>query len=183
MLTWATHELGDTEHAWTLRQENLRRARALGSRPIEASILGGMASRAADDGRLEDAVSLAAESLRISLELGRDVGTPSDDRPLPVQLCRCAGALALAGKADTAARLLGCSEALHEELGVRPLPWLRKENEQTLRRIRNRLGESSLAQAWERGRKLSADAAVALALEELENILKSDPPPSTTTSE
>lgn len=160
MLSWATFELGDRERARALSEDNLRRAVTLGSKPLEASILGGQTSRAVEEGRVEDALLLGARSLRVSYELGAGTGTPSDDRNVAVALCRCAAALALAEKAEEAAEILGCSEALHEELGVSPLPYLARENEQTRAAIRSQLDEAAFAAAWKGGRKLTSEEAV-----------------------
>jgi len=71
------------------------------------------------------------------------------------------------GKADTAARLLSCFEAQREQIGVSEA-WVARMNEQTLSTIRTRLDESAFAEAWEQGRALTIDEAVALALESLE---------------
>jgi predicted ATPase len=169
MLSWATWELGDRERARSLSDDNLRRAVALGARPLEASILGGQASRAVEEGRVTEALLLAAKSLRVSYELGAGTRTPSDDVNVAVGLCRCAAALALVEKPEEAAALLGCSETLHEELGVKPLPYLAAENERALTAIRSQLEDAALAEAWERGSKLRPDEAVTLALAALED--------------
>jgi hypothetical protein len=85
--------------------------------------------------------------------------------PLPLGLCRSAGTFAvLVGKADTAARLLSCFEALREQIGVSEA-WVARMNEQTLSAIRARLDEGAFAEAWEHGQALTIDEAVALALE------------------
>ena len=73
----------------------------------------------------------------------------------------------LVGKADTAARLLSCFEALREQIGVSEA-WVARMNEQTLSAIRARLDEGAFAEAWEQGQALTIDEAVALALESLE---------------
>jgi len=70
----------------------------------------------------------------------------------------------LLGKADAAARLLSCFEAQRERIGVSEA-WVARMNEQTLSTIRARLDESAFAEAWEQGRALTIDEAVALALE------------------
>jgi hypothetical protein len=167
MLTWTLSELGEKERARALSEENLRRAVALGNRPLEASVLGGLTSRAVEENRLGDAASLALRTVRILSTLGGGISTPSDDRNVPVALCRCAAVLALAGKAEEATRLLACSEALHEEIGVQPLPYLAAENEQTLARIRAGVDGVTFTELWEQGRKLHVDEAVELAVDEL----------------
>ena len=44
-------------------------------------------------------------------------------------------------------------------------PWAAKINEETLTTIRTQLDEAAFAEAWEQGRALTLDEAVALALE------------------
>ena len=160
LLAWAYYELGDRERAKGLHEDGLRRARALGNWNLTANILGALARYAVNDGRVKDAVGMAAESLRIYRDLGDRVG-------IATELCRCAGALASAGNAGAAARLLASSEALHEEVGVGPRPYLLAENETTLAAIRGQLDEAAVGEAWEQGRALTADEAVVLALESL----------------
>jgi hypothetical protein len=55
---------------------------------------------------------------------------------------------------------------LYEQLGTAMLPHLVGENEITLAAIREQLDEAGFAEAWEEGRSLTADEAVALALEQ-----------------
>jgi hypothetical protein len=83
-----------------------------------------------------------------------------------VNLCRFARALAFAGRAATAARLLSCFEALRYEIGGSEV-WVTRDNEETLAMIRTQLDEAAFAEAWGQGKALTADRAVALALEEL----------------
>jgi predicted ATPase/class 3 adenylate cyclase len=158
MVAWMFYELGDRKRARALHEENLLRARAIGNRGLEATTLGALASYAAEEGRVSDALRLAPETLRIYHETGSRQGVAQ-------QLCRCADALAVAGREAIATRLLACAEALHEELGTRLLPHLVVENERTLAATRRQLGDAAFAEAWEQGRALTADQAVALAFE------------------
>ena len=160
LLAMTFEERGDRERARALDEENLRRARELRNEQIEATTLDGLASYAIDEGRVEDAVSMATESLRIYRDLG-------DPHGIAIELRRCAGALALKGRAATAARLLSSAEALHEEIGG-TMPWVARMTEEALATIRTQLDEVALAEAWERGQKLTADEAVSLALDALD---------------
>jgi hypothetical protein len=45
--------------------------------------------------------------------------------------------------------------------------WRRDEDEREVTRLRGELGEAAFTEAWEAGRKLTADEAIALALAEL----------------
>jgi hypothetical protein len=160
MVAWMLYELGDRQGARELHEANLDRIRAVGNRGLEATTVGALASYAAEDERVEDALALSAETLRLYLELG-------DRKGVAQQLCRCAAALATAGRPATATRLLGCSDALHEELGTTMLPHLAVENEKTLAKIKAVLDHTALSDALEQGRKLGADEAVTVALDSL----------------
>jgi len=159
-LAWICKELGDRERARTLHEDVVRRARATANERMEASALGGLASIICDEGRVKDALAMLNESLRIWYALGERHMVARD-------LLRFARVLALEGRAGTAARLLSSSEALHEEIGVREA-WLPADIQGTLTTIRTQLDEAALAEAWNQGRALTVDEAVALALDSVE---------------
>jgi hypothetical protein len=124
--------------------------------------LGSLAMIAFEQGRIEDALALGKQNLLACRDLGSLQG-------IAQSLCRSAGTFAvLSGKENTAARLLSCFEAQREQIGVSEA-WVARMNEQTLSTIRARLDdESAFAEAWEQGRALTIDEAVALALDSLE---------------
>ena len=160
-LAFTYHSRGDLERARTLHESNLCQAQALGFKETEAGTLGSLAMIAFEQGRVEDALALGKQNLLASRDLGSLQG-------IAQSLCRSAATFAvLAGKADTAARLLSCFEAQREQIGVSEA-WVARMNEQTLSAIRTRLDESAFAEAWEQGRALTIDEAVVLALESLE---------------
>ena len=64
-----------------------------------------------------------------------------------------------------AARLLSSSEALHEEIGKASVPWVAKMNDKTRTTIGSLLDHAERSSAWEEGRALTIDEAVALALD------------------
>ena len=149
---------GDLERARTLHEANLAQAQALGFKETEAQTLGSLAMIAFEQGRVDDALVLGKQNLLACRDLGSLHG-------IAQSLCRSAATFAvLAGKADTAAQLLSCFEALREQIGVSEA-WVTTMNEETLSAIRARLDESTFADAWEQGRALTIDAAIALALE------------------
>jgi len=77
---------------------------------------------------------------------------------------RFAGVLASAARPATAARLLSCNDAHREQFeGTRF--WVTSRNEEILTLIRAQLEETDFDEAWEEGRTLTADEAVALALD------------------
>jgi predicted ATPase len=156
-LAWAYHQLGNLEHARALHEDNLARARALANKPMQADLLGSLANLAVDQDRVADALSMLNENHHIYSELGDLPG-------VAVNLCRFAKALASGGSAGTAARLLSCSDVLFEEIGGSEA-WVGRMNEKTLAAIRAQLDDAAFAEAWEQGRKLTLDEAVALALD------------------
>lgn len=84
-----------------------------------------------------------------------------------MSLCGRAAAIAvLPGRAETAAELLAFFETLRDQIGVGEA-WVARMNEQTLAAVRDRIDEEELARAWERGRLLSLDQALVLALDAL----------------
>jgi hypothetical protein len=115
---------------------------------------------ALQDNRVQDASSILKEALRIH----RDGG---DRRLAARDLGRFARALALEGRAATAAQLLSRSVALREEIGALEAGDA-EFNEQTLTMIKVQLDEAAFAEGWEQGRKLTVDEAVALALASVE---------------
>ena len=150
-------ERGDLDRARKLHDDNLRSARAQSDERIVALSLGHLASYACDEGRIEASLSMHKESLRILHGLG--------DRPaIAGSLGRFARTLAVAERAGMAARLLSSSETLREEIGSASVPWVAKMNEETLSAICAQLDEAAFAEAWEKGRALTIDDAVALAL-------------------
>ena len=159
-LAWTYEELGDLDRARALHEENLDRARSSSNARVEASTLGILADYARKEGRMQHALSMLRESLRIH----RDVGDLLDTT---VDLCRFAVILASEGRTRTAARLLASVDALGDEIGGRRAR-VTEMSEEPLKTIRAQLGEAAFAEAWEQGRKLTADDAVALALDSLD---------------
>jgi hypothetical protein len=145
--------------ARALHEGNLVRTRALANKQLEGQTLGGLASLALDEGRAQDAVTLLKEVLRIDRDRAIRLQTSMD-------LTRFARALASAGGAAVdAVRLLACAEALREEIGTAGPPYLKALPADALTVLRTELDEVAFAGAWEAGRRLTVDEAVALALD------------------
>jgi predicted ATPase len=159
-LAWAYAESGDLERARALYEDGLHQARALGSRSAEAALLGSLAWLAVTQSRVQDALPLLQESLAIKREIG-------DRIEIAIGLCSAARAITAVGRVGTATRLLSCFEALGEETGGGEV-WVTRMKEETLATIRTQLDDASFAEAWEQGRALTADEAVALALDSLD---------------
>jgi predicted ATPase len=156
---WAHYEGGDLERARELSEEIIREARVAHDPFPEGIALCFLTDIALDQGRVEDAVSPAESSYRIFRDLG-------DLLLIAACVCRLARVLALAGKPEAAARVLASSAALSEEIGAMPL-WLANISAKTLTAIRHQLDEAAFAQSWEDGLTMTADEAVALALDSL----------------
>jgi tetratricopeptide (TPR) repeat protein len=155
-LAWTYAEAGDLQRARTLYEDGLRRARALGSPPAEAALLGSLAWLAVSEGRPQHAPPLLKQSLLIK----RDIG---DRMEIAIGLCSSARALTALGNPRTAAQLISCFEALRDEIGGIEA-WVTRMSDETLPTIRAQLDDAAFAEAWEQGRTLTADEAVALAL-------------------
>lgn len=89
-----------------------------------------------------------------------------------------AAVLALDGRAAAAARLLSSSMSAYEEIGITVPRYIAKRNEETLATIRAQLDEPVFAEAWQQGRTMTADEAVALALDSPKVKRAEEPPPN-----
>jgi tetratricopeptide (TPR) repeat protein len=158
-LRWALDELGERERAEMLAEENLVRARSIGSTNLEAGSLESLARYADDDGRYDDALSLKREALRLNFELG-------DTQHVLDGLGRIADTHTHAARGRLAAQLLSASLALHEEAGLVVALYQRRRNEEMLVLLHEQLDEEAFDEAWEQGTTLTLDEAVALALGE-----------------
>jgi tetratricopeptide (TPR) repeat protein len=157
LVAWMSEELGDIERGRVLNEETLRRARAAGNRRIEAMALEGLAWHARAAGQIEDAFSLLHQAYVIHRELGERI-------EIAGVLSALARVLAVAGRSDSAARLLSASDALYQEYGTSQV-WVAQRDEETLEMLHAQLDEAAFNEAWDAGRKLAVDEAVALALE------------------
>jgi predicted ATPase len=168
---WATRTLafsyykpGENDEARPLYEEALRRARQIGDSDLEAHALGALAEYAIDDGRALDAAILAHQSVG-------NLAASHDQLLVTARLSGVARVLTSLGRPDVGARLLAHAEARHDEIGAREI-WVGVEAQQTLSMIHEAIDDATFAKEWEAGRKLSPDAAVALALAELEDAIE-----------
>jgi predicted ATPase len=161
-LAWAHAEFGDLERARALYEDNLREARAAGNRLLESAGLGSLSWLAVKEGRVNDSLPLLREELRLKRDLGDPIETA-------IGLCHAARTIAELGNVKTAARLISCYEALSEEIGG-SYPWVARVNEETLPIIRAELDTADFAIAWRQGSRLTADEALALALDALDEL-------------
>jgi hypothetical protein len=110
---------------------------------------------AVDEGRPEDAFPLLEAGYRIHRDLGESLEVATD-------LSRFAAALASVGEGEKAVELSSLSDALREELGAR-VPWVERLAEQARGEAQAQLDPRAFERAWERGKRLTPDAAVAKA--------------------
>ena len=158
LLAWMFYDLGDHDRARALHEDVVRQARATGNERMQATSLGALAEYAIYEGRVGDAVPLLKESTRIYRDLG--------ERPeVTLNLFRFARAAAIEGRAALAAQLFSSAEAQDRDMGLSWSYWVVEMNEGTLATIRTQLDDSAYAVECERGRTLTDDEAVALALD------------------
>jgi tetratricopeptide (TPR) repeat protein len=144
-----------------LYEELLRGAQAAGDQQMEARALVTLSPFASDDGRNEEALALLEEAYRLDREYGDPFEIAND-------LAYFGRAVAFADRAAVAVRLVSLHEAMYDELGLARMSWVVKIRDEAISRARTQLDDSAFAEAWDEGRKLTPDDAVALALREPE---------------
>jgi tetratricopeptide (TPR) repeat protein len=154
---------GDTERARTLLGESLASLRGQEQRVL---IVNALANTLARLGSIECAfgeVARAAGSYRESLELiWRLVGKAFETVACLGGLARVA---AMQGRPERAARLLGASAALREEMGTPLSPILRADHDHASNAAREALGEEAFSAAWAVGHAMPLEESIADALE------------------
>jgi len=154
-LAMTVSDAGDGDRARRLLEDNLVRARILGDRRAESMTLGSLAGFACEDGRLAEAVEMLLQHIEIERDLGDAVwGTAG--------VARLAATIAASGDGIAAAKLLGFAEARQLEIGVAWHDWVAKMNAETLEAIRGQLNEPALRGAFDTGRMMSLEEAIAL---------------------
>jgi tetratricopeptide (TPR) repeat protein len=156
----AAYHLGDLEGAARCLAEASAIARQAGRTDIEAWELGGLANVARRQGDLASATALQRRALTMQTTLG-------DRRQIAISLQHLAQLHASAGRGEPAARLLGAATSLRELIGApQPAPeWA--DTEQTVAAVRLALSEPLWATAFQAGRSLSLEQAIAEGLDEV----------------
>jgi predicted ATPase/DNA-binding SARP family transcriptional activator len=145
---------GDPDQASPLLEESLRIRQALGDQTGIAGSLHALGLIACHRGDWERARSLFEESLLLRREAGDREGIAECLEGLAWVTCA-------RGQFLRAARLFGAAAALREALGAPLSPGDRAHYEQHVEASRAGLGEAAFAAAWEEGRALTAEQAVA----------------------
>jgi predicted ATPase/class 3 adenylate cyclase len=161
-LAWATAMVGDRPNARILYEDALQQARAAGNRLFESVVLGSLSWLAIVEGRVQDCPALLKESLRIKIEVGDPVETATG-------LGHAAEALAAMGRTEAAARLVGAYEAMREDIGGSEA-WVRRMRDDVLTKVSAKLEPAELEAALAEGRRLTAEKAVAVALEAFDEV-------------
>ena len=150
---------GDAAGAARLYEESLPQHRELGARGEFPGVLHGFGHAVLAQGEIQRARTLFAESLALQREL-------EDRAGIAEGLTGFAAVAAAEGQAERAARLLAAATALWEGHGLVMWPAERAEYERTTARARTGLDEATWQRAWDEGRTMTPEQAIAYALEE-----------------
>ncbi len=150
---------GDYAVARTLLEESLALLRELGNRHIMGITLSNLGIVAHGQGDYAAARTIHEESLAIRREIGDRLGMADSLEEL--------AAVAALERPDRAARILGATERLREEIGA-PLPASRRSRyEGQVATARAAIAdEDAFDRAWQEGRSLTLEHAIELALQE-----------------
>jgi predicted ATPase len=159
-VAWAARELGDRERSKRLHGETLARSRASGDAGVVALQLLQLADFATEDGQTHEALAM----LREALVLNRDQGYREGIAEVLVVMARTLQAVNALAAAPT---LIAAAARLREEIGG-GFGWVGDDLERLRGNLRESLGDAAFESAWERGRALDTDDAIAFALEETE---------------
>jgi predicted ATPase/class 3 adenylate cyclase len=145
---------GDYARATLLLEEGLAMSRTLGDGRLIGASLRILGRVAFDQGDYSGAQALLKENLEVCRVLGDRTGTMAAMEGL-------AGVAYRQEQPVRAAQLFGAAHALREVLGVPKPPADRASHESIVAAVRTRLGEVAFTAAWEQGRTLSPDQALA----------------------
>jgi tetratricopeptide (TPR) repeat protein len=148
---------GDYAHARALLDENLARSRELG---LEAEVGNGfllLGILALYERRYDDSVPLFVESLESALRHGLRVNVPLSLRGL-------AASAAVRGDLESAARMSGAAETLHEQTEEEMYPEESSAFAEAMAPVVERADEPEIAAAWAAGGAMSESDAAAYAL-------------------
>ena len=155
--TW--FRMGDIERAATSWEESLRLTQELRDDYLMGWSLGGLADVARLRADYKRATGMFRQSLSLYLSSGNKFGPPFSLEALALV------AVAL-GDAKRAARLWGAASAWREAINEPLPPSYQRDYAVSIIQARTQLGEEVYASAWSEGHAMSAEQAIALALDE-----------------
>jgi predicted ATPase len=158
-IAWMSRMLGETERGKRLHEETLAGARASGDNGVVALQLWQLAGLANKEGRTNAALAMHREALVLNHDEGYREGIVEVLVGIAVTL--------QSTRPTAAAVLLSAAARMREEIGG-GAGWVGDTIERMHGSIRESLGGAAFGTAWERGRALSSDKAIALALGELD---------------
>lgn len=153
----ATMHVGDAVRSRELITEALSSYTEIGDEHFTARCHGYLGYTHLLDGELDAAGELIATSLAMFHDLGERGGIAEG-------LDALAAVHACAGRADQAAHVAGAAAALRETFDGRGLPFDRATTQRYLHEAEQTLGEGAWQTAWDEGRSMAVDEAIALAL-------------------
>jgi predicted ATPase/class 3 adenylate cyclase len=148
---------GNWEHAVAFYAEGLAILREGGDKQMTALVLHNLGGAVLHQGDVWRAAACFAEGLTLSQELG-------DQSSIAINLAGMAG-VAAAQQPEHSARLFGAADALFDALAMIVEPVDRAEYDRNAAVARVQLGEDAFAAAWAAGQALTAEQAMAEALE------------------
>lgn len=147
----ALHRRGDISRARTFFEEALALARPRHDKWLMSVVTGNLGLALVSEDPVQ-ALALLQESLALAYEIGH--------RRLMVSGLEVLASLQASSRAEVAAKLLGASKALRDAFGFAG----RGSSEARVAAVRERLGPAAFEAAWNQGRAMTPDEAVALAL-------------------
>ena len=148
---------GDDTGARAYCEEALAVARATGDELFIAEALAQLGTVALHVGDSGQATALYQQSLTL-------IWTRGYRECIAEDLAGLAATASLLGQPERAACLFGAVEALREVSGIRLAPLPRADYDRAVEGIRAHLDEATFAQAWEKGRAMPLEQAIAEAL-------------------
>jgi len=159
---------GDWEDAVALYAESLAICREIGHKSLTVGGLQSLGAAVLHQGDTRRAAACFAEGLALSRELGSRSG-------IAYSLAGMAGVAAAQGHSERSARLFGAAEALFDATGQVVEPVDRAEYDRHAAVARTQLGDHAFAAAWEAGRAMTIEQAIAEALEPTPEVPASAP--------
>ncbi len=150
---------GDYDRAEQAYQECLSYCRRSGEKLREAFVISNLGLVAQYQGKYEQAES----RIKKALSLLKDLNVRY---PLAGYLAFLSGPVAARGNPERAVQLMGASDAILKAMSLGLQPPDQTEIDRFEAAVREQLGEEAFRSAWEKGKTMSLEQAIAFALEE-----------------